>query len=240
MTNTWEPAGPYPHRIALRGPWDYEIVSGAITADAPRHGRMASPCRWQTGGSSSTVRLRRRFGYPGRIDAHERVWLLIGGLEGVADVSLNQCSLGQLRQEDSPFAFDVTPSLQARNQLQAEVRTAGDQGGFWDVALEVRCLAFPRRLSYRFVEIEGQAVLEVHGEIVGPSDLSLELYALLDRATVAYAPVQAVDTGRPFLLRSEPLTGIDQAKNGPGLLTVDLVRAGSSWYTVTTRVAHGC
>ena len=70
----------YPHRIRLRGPWDCEplarLAPGASDGALPPPGRMTLPCRWAEGGLTDfagRVRFRRRFGYPGRIDAHERV-----------------------------------------------------------------------------------------------------------------------------------------------------------------------
>ena len=50
------------------------------------------PCRWRDGGLgdfAGVVRFTRPFGYPGNIDASERVWLTFAGLEGKARVSLN-------------------------------------------------------------------------------------------------------------------------------------------------------
>src|SRR5262245_40687441 len=38
----------YPHRIRLRGPWEYKPVSGPDPLPAP--GRMTMPCRWKDQG----------------------------------------------------------------------------------------------------------------------------------------------------------------------------------------------
>src|SRR5262245_97069 len=64
----------YPHRIRLRGPWECQ----PLAPDGPPPRRVTLPCRWADGGLGDfrgPVRFRRRFGYPGRLDAHERVWL---------------------------------------------------------------------------------------------------------------------------------------------------------------------
>src|SRR4051794_34362239 len=118
----------YPHRIRLRGPWECaplaRLVRRADGSQAwdseglPPQGRVTMPGRWRDGGLrdfAGRVRLRRHFGYPGRIDAHERVWLTCAGLEGVADVRLNDVPLGRRTGADGPFEFDVTDLLRPRN-----------------------------------------------------------------------------------------------------------------------------
>jgi len=128
----------YPHRIRLRGPWEYEPVFGPAPLPAP--GRMTMPCRWRDQGLpgfSGTVRFRRHFGYPGRIDHFERVWLTFAGLTGNAEVRLNGQLLGP-GKEEGPFEFEITSLLQNRNTLEVEVAGPED-GGLWgEVALEIR------------------------------------------------------------------------------------------------------
>src|SRR6266849_10307562 len=96
----------YPHRIRLRGPWECEPLAriapdehGQTGRDSlPPPCRMTMPCRWSEGGLENfagRVRFRRRFGYPGRIDAHERVWLTFAGIGGTAEVWLNGQHLGR-------------------------------------------------------------------------------------------------------------------------------------------------
>ena len=90
----------YPHRIRLRGPWDYEPLArrpGDADLPLPPSGRMTMPCRWADGGLADfegLVRFRRRFGYPGRIDAYERVWLTFDGANFRAEVTLNEYYVG--------------------------------------------------------------------------------------------------------------------------------------------------
>ena len=140
----------YPHRIRLRGPWECEpIVRMVRHADGrveslpgpvPAARRMTMPCRWSEGGLvdfTGRVRFRRHFGYPGRIDAHERIWLTFAGIEGTADVHLNGHFLGQPQQ--APFECDVSNLLQARNHLEVLVEALTASGGIWgEVALEIR------------------------------------------------------------------------------------------------------
>jgi beta-galactosidase/beta-glucuronidase len=105
---------------------------------------MTMPCRWSEGGLpdfAGRVRFRRRFGYPGRIDANERVWLTFAGAASVADVSLNGRFLGRHEGADEPFEFEVTSLLRDRNELIVEVESPTGDGGLWgEVALEIRCV----------------------------------------------------------------------------------------------------
>jgi beta-galactosidase/beta-glucuronidase len=102
---------------------------------------MSMPCRWSEGGLvefAGRVRFRRRFGYPGRIDADERVWLTFGGADERAEVWLNGRPLGQ-HEGAGAFEFEVTSLLQRRNELVVEVESLTTAGGLWgEVALEVR------------------------------------------------------------------------------------------------------
>src|SRR5262245_34087740 len=119
----------YPHRIRLRGPWECEplarLTDGRLEPlPGPPSRRMTMPCHWQEGGLpdfAGRVRFRRRFGYPGQIDAEERVWLTFAGVAGVAEVSLNGRPLGRHQGADGPFEHEVTGQLQLRNQLEVEV-----------------------------------------------------------------------------------------------------------------------
>ena len=92
----------YPHRIRLRDPWRSEPIAGG-------------------------VRRSRRFGYPGRIDADERVWLTFGGAGGRVAVSLNGQALGT-HDGGAPFEHEVTGLLGARNEVVMEVEGGGTAG----------------------------------------------------------------------------------------------------------------
>ena len=101
----------YPHRIRLRGPWECEPQERRPpTAEPlPPPFRVTPPCRWADAGLhgfTGRVRFRRRFGYPGRIDAHERVWLTFAGANARAEVMLNGVALGQHEDRES-FEFEV-------------------------------------------------------------------------------------------------------------------------------------
>src|SRR5438045_3707759 len=86
----------YPHRIRLRGPWQSEPLANG-------------------------VRRRRRFGYPVRIDADERVWLTFHGVTGRVAVALNGQALGSHDGAEA-FAYEVTPLLRPRNELVMDVQ----------------------------------------------------------------------------------------------------------------------
>jgi hypothetical protein len=203
---------------------------------------MTMPCRWADGGLTDfrgCVRFRRRFGYPGRIDAHERVWLVFEGVVDRAEVRLNEEVLGE-HAGDGPFEFEVTSRLRPRNELSVEV-DGDERGGLpGEVALEVRCLAFLRNLDVTATAVHAGVSLDVRGELVGVDERALELYVLFDRATVGYFPVRAVRGSEPFrfTLENLPLAGGPgkEGKTGTAVVQVDLVNAATVWYTMSSEI----
>src|SRR5262249_20890439 len=150
------------------------------------------------------VRFVRRFGKPREIDPHEHVWLTFADVEGVAEVWLNGQFLGRHEGGSGPFEFEVTKLLQPRNVLAVEVESQTDGGGLWgEVALEIRCAAFLRNVQAGFVREAGPARLWVEGEVIGEHDPPLELYVLLNEATVVYTQVHSGPAGEPFRVVSE-------------------------------------
>lgn len=112
-----------------------------ISTNLPTPRRMTMPCRWSEGGLNDfngRVRFRRHFGYPGRIDENERVWLTFAGADATAEIWLNDQFLG--RQEGvRPVEFEITKLLGNRNELQVEVEGDAATGGLWgEVAMEIR------------------------------------------------------------------------------------------------------
>jgi hypothetical protein len=182
------------------------------------------PCRWRDcglGDFTGTVRFTRRFGYPGRIDDYERVWLTFAGVAGSAFVCLNSTTWGPCA---SPCEFEVTRLLGERNLLKVDVEGSGGDAGLWgEVALEVRRTAYVRNLNFAAAE-----VLHVSGEVAGTAEGTLELYVLLDNRTVAYAAVQA---GRAFEIASKPIEW-----HGAHVVRVDLVQGASIWWTEDRRI----
>jgi hypothetical protein len=131
------------------------------------------------------VRYLRRFGLPRQIDAHERVWLTVQGLVSAAHLTING------RRLEGGAEFDVTADLGERNELQVEIENDDLVAGPWEeIALEIRCTAFLRNVQIGLRHEAGVPLLEATGEVVGDAPELLELYLLLDRSTVAYAPVK--------------------------------------------------
>src|SRR5262249_874346 len=160
---------------------------GGCVNPLPPGGKMIMPCRWGKGGLNGfagRVLFQRRFGYPGRLDATDRVWLTFGGVEGAADVWLNSQSLGRHEGGPEPFEFEVTALLQGRNELRIEVTAPADTGGLWgEVAMEIRCTAF-LKLDRVWATVSGETVdLHVSGEVIGTAERALDLYVLLDGST---------------------------------------------------------
>ena len=200
----------YPHRIRLRGPWEYESppLRGRVNLTAARADLgLAAP---------APVRFRRHFGYPGHVDVTERVFLVVAGASVPLAVALNGEALGEMAGVGE---WDVTERLLPRNELQISATTADVP---WAEAfLEVRKTAHLRGLR---VWAEGRNVC-VTGHVVGRSEGPLELYVVADRRPVAYLTLNASDAGTPFDVSAECEAG------PPRLVKVELVRGASAWYT---------
>jgi hypothetical protein len=232
----------YPHRIRLRGPWECQPLARipqhaegcgeADTEPLPARCRMTMPCRWGDAGLegfAGRVRFHRHFSRPGRIDPHERVWLTFAGVEGSAEISLNERLLGRHVEAAAPFEFEVTPWLRLRNDLTVDVTAATDRGGLWgEVALEVRCSAYLHGVRWWLVDTGEGVRLHVAGAVVGTSDRPLELYALLDNHTVLYTSLEAEPEGKAFRLVSEEVHVKDRAL--PYGVRIELVNGASVWY----------
>jgi hypothetical protein len=245
----------YPHRIRLRGPWEYEPLARSITLpdgtrrysseDLPAPGRINMPARWREAGLAGfagKVRLRRRFGLPRRLDANERVWLTFAGADSVMSICLNGQFLGEHSQASGPFEFPITELLRDRNELVAEIESRDDSGSLWgEVALEIRCLAFLRDVQARLdshcrhLIAEGRVVASDKDASPAAGALfnfaPLEIYAIYGRRTIAYRTVRAAENGQPFQLMSRELA--DPTK---GEVIIQLVCGASVWYEVTCKI----
>jgi hypothetical protein len=168
----------YPHRIRLRGPWEATPVG-----EEPR--RVTVPCRladWDM--TDGLVLLTRKFGYPGRIDADERVWLTLSPVEGSASLTLNGQPLGQAK--DSLFEHNITALLRPHNVLEILMR--GSEVG--EVALEIRATAFLQNVSVQRVRDQ----LHVAGTVAGACERPLELYGLVDGRHALYRSISASES----------------------------------------------
>jgi hypothetical protein len=191
---------------------------------------MTMPCRWREGGLqdfAGRVRFRRHFGYPGQIDAYERVWLTFAGVAGVAEVWLNDHRLGHHDGALGPFEHEVTSLLGVRNVLTVEVDDATGEGGLWgEVALEIRATAFLRAVRAGLKTAGDAVTLQVSGEVVGSANRPLDLYVLLNGANVGYTTVEPAAEGKWFSVTAEgPIVGAKTVR-------VELVDAATVWYTV--------
>ena len=229
----------YPHRIRLRGPWDCEPLERLPPTDEPLPAvrQMTMPCRWAEAGLpgfAGRLRFRRRFGYPGRIDADERVWLTFAGVAAAAEVALNGAVLGRRAEAEAPFEFEITSRLGPRNELVVIVEGPAG-GGLWgEVALEVRRTAFLRKVRCWLARVGQGIKLNLAGEVAGVSSRPLELYALIEGQTVVYAGVEADPQGHPFHLAGEvPADVAERCRS----VRVDLVDGAVIWYATEVPVS---
>ena len=100
------------HTIRLAGPWQLESAN-----DSSRT-RLPVECSRGTG-----FCVARRFGRPGRLDDGERVWLVIDGLSGEAEILLNEVPLEFVDGADG-LRVDITDEMVTDNWLS--VRWKGD------------------------------------------------------------------------------------------------------------------
>jgi len=120
---------PYPHPIALRGKWEYEVLTQASpgeTPPRPRSGELQVPADWHAilgADFRGVVRFRRRCGRPGQLDPHERLWLVCDGASAWAELSFNGRLLGRVPGACQPAEFDVTDQLQPRNEIWLDVHS---------------------------------------------------------------------------------------------------------------------
>lgn len=208
-----------PHRIRLRGPW-------TVTPTAGGSSRVVKlPAQWDlVTGERSGVRLTRHFGWPAALQPHERVWIIINGVTAPCTIRLNDQTLGPV---DGTFAeWEMTGLLQERNDLSITL-SAAPRGAVWDeVAVEVRgqawldSLAVERRDSH----------LVLSGQVRGQANNRLDLYAILDRRTIAQASVAA---GSAFRLESEPLS------SPGGELRIELMDAAAVWHVAELPLPKG-
>jgi beta-galactosidase/beta-glucuronidase len=106
-----------PHVIRLRGPWECEAVGG--------DGRGA-------------FRYARRFHQPTGLTAGSKVWLVVEGVEGDAEVRVNGQGVGKIKAEEDAKRFEIMGKLRPHNLL--EITVQADEGraeGLEFVRLEI-------------------------------------------------------------------------------------------------------
>jgi hypothetical protein len=236
----------YPHRIRLRGPWEYERLDrpraekraarerselragGANpTGDTPLSGRVVLPCApGPLAEMAGRLRFKRRFGYPGRIDAHERVWLIFSGVKAPVEIAVNGVALGR---HSGDVEVDVSNLLQPRNEVTADVVLDGNEGLWDEAALEIRCTAYLR--GVRVAVMSGR--IHARGEVVGMAEGPLELYLIADRSPAGYEQVPPAGRTHPFDLSTDAL---NPEGKPVAVVKIDLVQGASVWYTVELEV----
>jgi hypothetical protein len=208
------PNNMYPHRIRLRGPWECEPMESSLASR-----RVTMPSGWiaaSLAGFRGAARFTRRFGYPGRIDDDEHVWLLGDDARGCQSVTLNGTLLsGDAREA---FAFDVTPILSQRNLLELTLQGDTDEAGLWgDIVLEIRRDAYLADVAVR----RSAVGMIVSGKVVGTAPQVLELYTLVDNRHADYRTIIPRAEGQPFQ--------IELAEVGQ-IVRVELICVSSIWY----------
>lgn len=118
------------HRIALRGPWQYELLvrrdaaaESAIGVDAPARGvvQMPATCRQLFGNIGGRARFARGFHRPTNLAEGNRLLLTFQGVGGFGTASLNGHWLGALSELEPCQCFDGTDYLERRNLLEIEL-----------------------------------------------------------------------------------------------------------------------
>lgn len=94
--------------------------------------RLGPP--WQITTTAEGTRYTRKFGRPRTLDANERLWLVCECVPGKAEVHVNGAVVGTV-DSAGPFAADMTPLLQQRNEAAFVVDSDAPLGL---VVLEVR------------------------------------------------------------------------------------------------------
>lgn len=251
---------PYPHVIRLRGPWEFEVIERAAPADgaecgdpaASRSGKVKLPCDWSEALGRTfrgKVRYRRRFNRPSGLDPHERVWLIVEGVDAFGAAALNGRALGEVRGYALPARFDVTDLLGQANELLLEVELPSAMhdasaplrpgredlagGPIGEVRLEIRAGASIERLAIWTTREGDAARLHASGEVVGNGGgESLAVVVNGAERELLYADVQL---GEPFLF-STPVEGFPIWPYPPGCaglnLEIKLLAGGSAlWQT---------
>jgi hypothetical protein len=104
------------------------------------------PATWRSlfGDAAGTARFRRSFNRPTNLGADEQVYLILDGIGGRADISLNGNHLAVVVETMFSAEFEVTRLLEPSNVLLIELAFDPAEhpdrpGGLWaPVALEIR------------------------------------------------------------------------------------------------------
>jgi hypothetical protein len=251
---------PYPHVIRLRGPWEFEVLEreAASCAESPAKltGKATLPCDWSDALGADfrgQVRYRRRFNRPSGLDPHERVWLVIEGVDAFGSATLNGRALGEIRGYALPASFDVTNLLGSGNELKVDVElppvlpsgnlrpgAEGRPGGpIGEVRLEIRSSAFIERLAIWTSCEAGAKRLHVSGRARGEASGPLAVVVSGAERELFYGEVEC---GAPFqfadVVQEIPAWPHAAARGGTLDLQIKLLSGGvSRWQCVRAAAA---
>ncbi|MFK7766290.1 MAG: sugar-binding domain-containing protein [Mariniblastus sp.] len=115
------------HTIRLHGPWNAKVLSNlnqATTDDFNLEKRVKIPSSWHDwlGPSfAGQVSYERTFNRPTRLDADQKVWLVVEAVDHLATIFLNGEELGAMKFGGLPLRVDVLAMLQPANRLRIEI-----------------------------------------------------------------------------------------------------------------------
>ncbi len=159
----------YPHLMRLRGPWNWAMLPPAD----PHSGKLNLPADWSEvlpAGFPGPVRFSRHFQAPARLEEHERLFLVVGGIDAAGVVRVNGTQLGEITDGyPASAAYDITALLAPRNLLEIDVSVPpgaprygrdGKAGGLVrEIRLEVRAEAYLEDFGL-WTEAEPMAIRE--------------------------------------------------------------------------------
>ena len=134
------------HHIRLRTPWTLEILEQtSLSTPALKFHRTAEvPGDWSAllgAAFRGRVRYTRSFNSPTCLQAGQRIWLVLEGVTGEAEVRLGDRLLGVATPTACPSRYNISNDLQHRNLLSIDITQpseASPPGGLTgEVRLEI-------------------------------------------------------------------------------------------------------
>ena len=214
----------YPHLMRLRGPWNWATLPPAPAAS----GKLNVPADWSEVLGADTpgpVRFSRHFQAPARLEPHERLFLVVGGIDAAGTVRVNGTELAEITGGyPHRSSYDITALLAPRNLLEIDVLVPpealrygrdGQAGGLVrEIALEVRSEAYLEAVGV-WTEADPMAI---HGQFwlraVDANQNGLELHVWAGHASDHW-PVKTGKTSAWVL----PADGLQRWNRGRGATT---------------------
>jgi len=210
----------HPHVIRLRGPWDLQPLAhlsrGADGSpvesvdNLPPAQRINPLTDWGAALGAEfrgRVRYSRRFNRPTGLDASERVWLIVEGVDGRGQCSLDGQPLFTIEGYALAAAADITAYFRSNNGEQAERSGQRSLGSVIDIDVEL-LEQQPAALFRPGRELFG-------GGLLGDVRLEIRSHAFVEDLAIWWehvAPPQLHITGRVYSEQSaERLTLVTSA-----------------------------